>query len=408
MNRRDFLKMAGLGAAGWVLSGCGIQSRREAFEEKQVGGKADGGEVTYRVLPHTQTKISTIGIGSSAIHESSSDEIQRIFDYAADRGINLVDTVMSDFSAAALMGKAMEGKRDKFVTQMHIGATYPGDTYTRTRNAAQVKEGFEKQLKTFRIDYSDIGLIHYVDQDGDYDDMLNNGLLDYAQKLKQDGVIRNIGFSSHSVDMCHRFLDTGLIDVFMFSINPSYDFVSSGSGMTLDEGRKKLYERAQQMGVGITVMKAYGGGRLLSDASSPFGKAMTPVQCIQYCLDRPAVVSVIPGVRHMMDVKTAMLYYSASPEERSYTDILRAKVQNMDGVCIYCGHCQPCIKAIDIAAVNKFYDLAQAGDALAKEHYLQLPHKAGDCIQCGHCEPRCPFHVAIRERMKQTKAYFGE
>lgn len=71
MNRRDFLKMAGLGAAGWVLSGCGIQSRREAFEEKQVGGKADGGEVTYRVLPHTQTKISTIGIGSSAIHESS-------------------------------------------------------------------------------------------------------------------------------------------------------------------------------------------------------------------------------------------------------------------------------------------------------------------------------------------------
>lgn len=85
-----------------------------------------------------------------------------------------------------------------------------------------------------------------------------------------------------------------------------------------------------------------------------------------------------------------------------------SKVQNMDGVCIYCGHCQPCIKAIDIAAVNKFYDLAQAGDALAKEHYLQLPHKAGDCIQCGHCEPRCPFHVAIRERMKQTKAYFGE
>lgn len=144
MNRRDFLKMAGLGAAGWVLTGCGIQSRREAFEEKKVGGKADGGEVTYRVLPHTQTKISTIGIGSSAIHESSGDEIQRIFDYAADRGINLVDTVMSDFSAAALMGKAMEGKRDKFVTQMHIGVTYPGDTYTRTRNAAQVKEGFEK------------------------------------------------------------------------------------------------------------------------------------------------------------------------------------------------------------------------------------------------------------------------
>lgn len=176
-------------------------------------------------------------------------------------------------------------------------------------------------------------------------------------------------------------------------------WVLTGCGI---QSRREAFEEKKVGG------KADGGSRLLSDASSPFGKAMTPVQCIQYCLDRPAIVSVIPGVRHMMDVKTAMLYYSASPEERSYTDILRAKVQNMDGVCIYCGHCQPCIKAIDIAAVNKFYDLAQAGDALAKEHYLQLPHKAGDCIQCGHCEPRCPFHVAIRERMKQTKAYFGE
>lgn len=407
MNRRDFLKMAGLSAAGLVLSGCNVQSRQEAFKEQQLGDKAETGTVTYRVLSHTNMRISTIGIGSGSLHESNGDEIQRVFDYAAERGINLVDTVMSDFSTAALIGKAMEGKRDKFVTQMHIGATYPNDTYTRTRNFSQVREGFEAQLKAFRTDYSDIGLIHYVDQGDDYDAMINNGLLDYAQRLKREGVIRNIGFSSHSVDMCHRFLDTGIIDVFMFSINPSYDFVSSGGGMTLDGSRKKLYERAQQLGVGITVMKAYGGGRLLSEASSPFGKAMTPIQCVQYCLDRPAVVSVIPGIRNLMDLKTALLYYSASTAERSYTDILRQNAENMDGVCIYCGHCQPCIKAIDIAAVNKFYDLAQAGDALAKEHYLQLPNRAGDCVQCGQCEPRCPFHVKIRERMTQTRAYFG-
>ena len=95
-------------------------------------------------------------------------------------------------------------------------------------------------------------------------------------------------------------------------------------------------------------------------------------------------------------------------EEASKEYAIPVEVQNMDGVCIYCSHCQPCVKAIDIATVNKFYDLAQSGDALAKEHYLQLSHKAGDCIQCGQCEPRCPFHVAIRERMRQTKAYFGE
>ncbi len=407
MNRRNFLKIAGLGAAGLALSGCGLKSRREAFNEQRITSIADTGDVQYRIIPHSNTKVSTIGIGASAIHEADGDEIQRIFDYAADKGINLVDTVMSNFASAELMGKAMKGRRQSFITQMHIGATYPGGTYMRTRDFAKVKEGFETQLKTFQTDYSDIGFIHYVDEGKDYDDMLNNGLLDYAQKLKQEGIIRNIGFSSHSVEMANRFLDTGLMDVYMFSINPSYDFVSSGGGMTLDADRKKLYERTQQMGVGITVMKAYGGGRLLSAGSSPFGKAMTPVQCIQYCLDRPAVISVIPGVRNLMDLKSAALYYAATPEERSYSDILKSQVKDMDGVCIYCGHCQPCVRAIDIAATNKFYDLAQAGDALAKDHYMRQSRKAGDCIQCGQCEPRCPFHVQIRARMRQTKEYFG-
>ena len=408
MNRRDFLKIAGLGAAGVILPQLNIQSRRDAMTERQLERAVDDGAVQYRVIPHTQTKVSTIGIGSGPLGASSGDEIRRLFDYAADRGINLVDTVMSDFGPAAYMGQAMKGKREKFVTQMHIGATYPNGTYTRTRDLAEVKKGFELQLRTFQTDYSDIGLIHYVDQDNDFDAMVNNGLLDYAQQLKRDGVIRHIGFSSHSVAMSHRFLDTGLIDVFMFSINPSYDFVSEGGTMKMDESRRKLYERARQMGVAITVMKAYGGGRLLSEASSPFGTAMTPIQCIQYCLDRPAVVSVLPGVRNMNDFKTALLYYGAAPEERSYAAILGAQAADMDGVCIYCGHCQPCVRSIDIASVNKFYDLAQSGDELARDHYLKLDHKAGECIHCGQCEPRCPFHVPIRQRMDQARDYFGQ
>lgn len=407
MDRRQFLKVGGAGLASLLLAGCGLPSRREAFEAKKVEAAADSGDVTYRLIPHGSIKISTLGMGSGSLHESSPQEIQQIFDYAADRGINLLDTVMADFSTADAIGKAMEPHRRKFVTQMHIGATYPNGTYTRTRDLAAVKKGFEDQLHAFRTDYSDIGLIHYVDQEDDYEAMLNNGLLDYAQQLKQAGTIRCIGFSSHSVEMANKFLDTGLIDVFMFSINPAYDFVSSGGSMKLDESRKKLYERAQKQGAAITVMKAYGGGRLLSEASSPFKRAMTPAQCVQYCLDRPAVVSVIPGVRNLMDVKTNLLYYSASAQERSYSDILSSHTADMDGVCIYCGHCQPCVKNIDIAAVNKFYDLAQAGDELAKDHYMQLSRKAGDCIQCGQCEPRCPFHVPIRQRMRQTKAYFN-
>jgi hypothetical protein len=159
--------------------------------------------------------------------------------------------------------------------------------------------------------------------------------------------------------------------------------------------------------VGITVMKAYGGGRLLSDSSSPFGRAMSVPQCIQYALDRPAVVSCLPGVRNMEDLTGVLAYYKASPAERDYSFIASAQHQDMSGVCIYCNHCQPCPYGIDIAAVNKYLDLAQAGDELAKDHYFKLRRTARDCTYCGVCVPRCPFKVDILERMRKANAFFG-
>ena len=405
MDRRDFLKVMGVGTVGLVLSGCGIKAKSEQANGNDID---DNGEIEYRVLPHGNIKLSTIGIGASALHESSAAELEKMVAYAADRGINFMDTVMSDFSPAEAIARGMKGKRDKFYLQMHIGATYPGNTYTRTRELADVKTGFEKQLKTLGTDYCDFGLIHYVDEAEDYDAVINNGLLDYAQQLKQAGIIRYIGFSSHSVEISKRFLATGLIDLFMFSINPAYDFVAGGGGLAMDSQRKALYEEAERRGAAISVMKAYGGSRLLSEASSPFGKAMTPTQCIHYALERPAVISCLPGVRNMYDLKSALLYYKATKDEKDYSFIFGTARKNMEGVCIYCGHCQPCAAGIDIAASNKYYDLAQTGDELAKDHYLKMGKTASACIQCGQCEPRCPFHVKIRERMKQTASYFGK
>jgi predicted aldo/keto reductase-like oxidoreductase len=49
---------------------------------------------------------------------------------------------------------------------------------------------------------------------------------------------------------------------------------------------------------------------------------------------------------------------------------------------------------LDIALINKYYDLAGAGDGMAAEHYAKLDKAAGDCVGCGHCDQRCPFHVA--------------
>ena len=77
------------------------------------------------------------------------------------------------------------------------------------------------------------------------------------------------------------------------------------------------------------------------------------------------------------------------------------------GQCTYCGHCAPCTAGIDIAAVNKFYDLAVMQDevpASIREHYRALGAAADDCTACAACEPRCPFGVPIAERMEGGRA----
>ena len=58
--------------------------------------------------------------------------------------------------------------------------------------------------------------------------------------------------------------------------------------------------------------------------------------------------------------------------------------------------------------MNKYYDLAMAGDELAEEHYRTLEKNADDCIQCGHCDSRCPFGVKQSERMLEIRDRMGE
>ena len=78
---------------------------------------------------------------------------------------------------------------------------------------------------------------------------------------------------------------------------------------------------------------------------------------------------------------------------------------------MYCGHCAPCPRGIDIAMVTKLLNLVRAQGEMpetVREHYAVLEHKAGECIQCGACEKRCPFQVEIRENMKEAARTFGK
>ncbi len=359
-------------------------------------------------------RISTIGIGSAHMHEITKEGIREIVDLAEKEGVNLIDLAMSYPEPMAHIGAALKGRREKFFLQMHLGLTFPEGQYLRSRNLDLVRESFEKQLADLGTDYADFAFIHCVDEQDDYDIIMKSGIIEYAQELKRKGKIRYLGFASHTVEICHQFLETGLFDTCLFSINAAYDLNpvdnipfeeldTKGKDKTIgSKERSRFYRECDKNQVDIQVMKAYGGGTLLKAESSPFNRAMTIHQCLKYVLDRPAVMSVPVGVRSLQDLKDALEYYQVSDEEKDYSFISTMQPKEIKGTCVYCNHCLPCPQGIDIGAVHKYLDLFIAGDELAREHYLNLTKRAKDCIFCGSCERNCPFGVDVRSKMRQA------
>ena len=119
------------------------------------------------------------------------------------------------------------------------------------------------------------------------------------------------------------------------------------------------------------------------------------------------MLTVLPGVRDRKDLERVLGFLDAPAQERDYAVLGTFAPQDVSGVCVYCNHCQPCPAGLDVGLINKYYDLARAGDQLARGHYDKLEKKAGACIQCGHCDSRCPFRVQQGRRMQEIAAYFG-
>ncbi len=182
--------------------------------------------------------------------------------------------------------------------------------------------------------------------------------------MRREGTVRHIALSSHTPRLVNRVLDLNVIDLLMFSINPGYDYQHGEYAIGKVSERMELYRRCEAEGVGISVMKAFSGGQLLSAATSPFGKALTEHQCIQYALDKPAVLTVLPGIRNRADLRRILSFLNATPEERDYGVLGAFDTLDAEGVCVYCNHCQPCPAGVDVGLINKYYDLAKAGDAL--------------------------------------------
>jgi len=377
----------------------------------------------YRPIGNTGMSAGIIGLGMEHLDNKPYETVESVINAAIEQEINMLDLFMPGEQVRRNIGKALKGRRDKVLIQGHIGSTDINQQYDISRDIKTVKKYFEDLLRCLDTDYIDFGMLFFIDSEKDFAAVFEGDSLSYALELKKQGKIRALGASSHNPVIARKVVETGLVDLLMFSINPAFDMAAPDTYVLdylegkidiekrLDPDRAALYKLCEQKGVAITVMKTLCAGKLISPQHTPFSRPLSVTQCIHYALTRPAVVSVLIGCATAEQVLEAAGYLNASEEERDYSTVIKDFQGSMKGNCVYCNHCLPCPSEINIADVNKYLDIALLDEnnipPSVAGHYKALEHKASQCISCGSCEERCPFSVQVIGNMKKASALFG-
>lgn len=365
----------------------------------------------YNIIPRTGTRVSELALGCEHVGPKDAKTIDAVVSAAIEGGMNLLELFMPQPDIRDRISRAIAGRRNDLLLMGHIGSCLsPDGQYLRSRDVRLCERFVDDFLLRYRTDWIDFGMFHYVDTPEDYAGVFDTRVADLADRLREQGKVRFLGASSHNAETALRMVETGLIDVLLFSVNPAQDILPNIDNDdyfventyknlhadALNPQRRRLYERCSELGVGIVVMKALGCGRMLTPDNG-LRRPLTAHECIHYANTRPGVASVLVGCTSVEQVQEALAYEDADKSAIGYADALEGVLEPKRGQCMYCNHCLPCPVNIDVAAAMRLIDTHDA------EGLARLSPNPADCIGCGSCERNCPFSVPVSEIFARTK-----
>ncbi len=177
----------------------------------------------YRNIGNTGMAASIIGLGAEHLDNKPYETVEETIHAALDHQINMIDIFMPGDEVRRNIGKALGNRRKDVIIQGHIGSVDLNEQYDISRDLSTCKRYFEKLLNNLGTDYIDIGMLFFLDSAEAVEQIYSNGIVDYALELKEKGIIRAIGMSSHNPEIARKMLEKGIVDLMMFSINPAFD-----------------------------------------------------------------------------------------------------------------------------------------------------------------------------------------
>ena len=381
----------------------------------------------YRPLGKTGLQVSAISLGTEYVWHENGERVKDVVRAAVNAGVNYIDIFMGTPSTRENIGAALKGIRDKVYLAGHLGCADLDGQYVKTRDEALCRDFLDQFYEKLDTDYIDVLFLHNCDELDDLNEILNGWMYAYARELKESGKAGFIGFSSHNTKVALEAVKSGKIDVLMFPVNPLFNLLPQDSADARMKGRavrqlteeekaayptkQELYRLCGEMEVGIVAMKPFAAGNILKGCKG--GRlegllSLTPVQAISYVLSFEQIACLVPGFANVAELEQALDYLTASKEEKDFSQIDDSLVGRFNDRCMYCNHCQPCPRKIDIAEVTLLADMAEREmTEEIKERYAALEQNASDCIQCGACSRRCPFDIDAAANMMRAKVLFA-
>lgn len=444
INRRDFIKIVGIGAAafGGILHGC-ISKEEKAGK---IGGSPQGeepGEMTYRTAD-CGDKVSLLGYGcmrwptlptpKKGENVIDQEAVNELIDYAIAHGVTYFDTspvYMQGWSELSTGIALKRHPREKWQIATKLSNF---SNYTRENSVKMYKKSFEN----LQVDTIDYYLFHSIGNGGIETfraRYIDNGMLDYLIEERKAGRIRNLGFSFHGTqavfDEVLAMHEKVHWDFVQIQLNYSDWRHATGSNVNAEY----LYAELKKRDIQAIIMEPLLGGRLskLPEHIVARLKQRRPDDSVASWAFRFAgspekVLTVLSGMTYKEHLTDNLRTYSPlvplTEEDKAFLEDTAQLMMKYPTIpCNDCKYCMPCPYGIDIPAVllhyNKCVNEGNVPKSRQDENYRRARRafligydrsvpklrQASHCIGCETCNSHCPQSIDIPKELHRIDAF---